>query len=202
MRASGAINISLLRSEEHALSVHQIASRERFLKLQGNSSFLAQHWGDIASVVGVFISLVGFAVTIWGVLRSKSAAQRAESAADAARKSILRSDTLMELSASVTMMEEIKRLHRASAWSVLPDRYSILKSHLVSIRTSNPTLKVEHQAALQSAILQFGDMEKRIEKTISGKSGPPSVATLNEIVSAQVNKINEILAVLKQDIEV
>ena len=166
------------------------------------TKLLKDHWGDIASVVGVVVSLVGFAVTIWGVLTSKSAAQRAESAANAARRSILRSDSLMELSASVTMMEEIKRLHRASAWSVLPDRYSLLKSHLVSIRTSNTTFAADHQASLQSAIQHFGDMEKRIEKTISGKSGAPNVATLNEIVSAQINKVNEILAVLRQDIEV
>jgi len=34
--------------------------------------------GDVASIAGVLISLVGFAITIVGVVRSKAAADRAE----------------------------------------------------------------------------------------------------------------------------
>jgi hypothetical protein len=165
-------------------------------------SFLSEHWGDLASVVGVVISIVGFVITIINVAKSKRAAQRAEEAAIDVRESIFRSDTLLELSAALTMMEEIKRLHRANAWNILPDRYSSLKRHLVSIRTSNPKLPDEHQAALQGAIQHFGDMEKRVEKTLSAKASSPNIATLNEIVSTQVDKVNEILAAFRQEIGV
>jgi len=44
--------------------------------------------GDLASLAGVVISLVGFAVTVVGVFRSKRASERAEAAARAARDSI------------------------------------------------------------------------------------------------------------------
>lgn len=163
-------------------------------------SFISEHWGDIASVAGVIISIIGFIATIINVARSKRAAQRAEEAAIDARESILRSDTLMELSTALTMMDEIKRLHRATAWNLLPDRYSLLKRHLVSIRTSNPQFIDAHQAALQSAIQHFSTMEKRVEKTLAGRVTPPNIATLNEIVSAQIDKVNEILAVFRQEI--
>ena len=40
-------------------------------------------WGNFASVAGLLISLLGFGITIWGILRVKKAA---EQAADAARQ--------------------------------------------------------------------------------------------------------------------
>jgi hypothetical protein len=164
------------------------------------ASFLSEHWGDIASVAGVVISIVGFVVTIINVARSKRAAQRAEEAANAARESIMRSDTLVELSTALSMMDELKRLHRANAWSILPDRYALLKRHLVSIRTANPQFTDDHQSVLQSAIQHFSDMEKRVEKTLTSRVNAPNIATLNEIVSIQIDRINEILAVFRQEI--
>jgi hypothetical protein len=41
--------------------------------------------GDLASLAGVLISLVGFAVTVVSVLKSRRAAERAQIAAKAAR---------------------------------------------------------------------------------------------------------------------
>lgn len=44
--------------------------------------------GDLASLAGVAISIVGFVVTVWNVRRSKSAAERAEAAANEARQAM------------------------------------------------------------------------------------------------------------------
>ena len=44
--------------------------------------------GDIASVLGLLVALVGFAITIWNVRASKAAAIRAEEAANEARRAI------------------------------------------------------------------------------------------------------------------
>jgi hypothetical protein len=43
---------------------------------------------NIASVLGVVISLIGFSLTLWGVMRSKSAAKAAKSAAENTQNSI------------------------------------------------------------------------------------------------------------------
>lgn len=72
------------------------------------SEFIQQHWGDVASVAGVLISLVGFVVTIMSVVASTKAAQRAEDAALEVRDKFLRTDTIMELSGAIAIMEEIK----------------------------------------------------------------------------------------------
>ena len=68
--------------------------------------------GDVASLVGVCISLIGFAVTLWNVRRSRTAAQRAEEAARKTRRSIRILESVYDFAAAISMLEEIKRLHR------------------------------------------------------------------------------------------
>ena len=167
--------------------------------LQSTSTFFTDHWGDLASIVGLLVSLVGFAITIWGVMRSKNAAQRAKEEVQRVRHSISMLDTVMDFSAAITIMDEIKRLHRASAWPMLPDRYSTLKRILITIRSSSDSISDEYKAALQSAILTFSDIEKKVEKALSTNTSPPKVAQLNEIVSVQLDRLNEVLATIKRE---
>lgn len=143
---------------------------------------------------------MGFVVTIVSVVASKKAAQRAEDAALEVRDKFLRTDTVMELSGAIAIMEEIKRMHRLDIWSLLPDRYSSLKRLLVTIRTSNPSLLPEHRALLLGAIQQFSDIERKVERALANHSSPSNVAKLNEIVSLQLDHTNEILAALRQEI--
>ncbi|SRR6266446_474393 len=91
-------------------------------------------------------------------------------------------------------------MHRLDIWSLLPDRYSSLKRLLVTIRSSNANLLPKHRAVLLGAIQQFSDIEKKVERALANHSSPSNVAKLNEIVSLQLDHINEILAALRQEI--
>jgi len=168
--------------------------------LEDNPSFLSQHWGDIASVAGAVISVVGFIVTIIAVIRSKNAAQRAEGAAREVKTEIVRAGLIMELSAAITKMEEIKRLHRVEAWALLPDRYSSLKGLLISIRASSPNISNQHKESLLAAVQQFSRMEKKVERFLENSIESPSPAKLNEVVSLQLDRVNDTLAAIKQQI--
>lgn len=86
------------------------------------------------------MALVGFVITIIGVWKSKSAAQHAREAAVGVRADMRRTDTVSELSAAITAMDEIKWLQRKAAWEILPDRYSSLRKALISVRTANASL--------------------------------------------------------------
>jgi hypothetical protein len=92
------------------------------------------HIGDLASLAGVIISFIGFVVTVWNVRRSKSAAERAEVAANEARRVIRFYETVSEFSAAIAIMEELKRLHRLGATDVLLDRYAALRKALITVR--------------------------------------------------------------------
>jgi hypothetical protein len=143
----------------------------------------AADWGDIASVVGLLLTLIGFGVTIFGVWRSKGAAEQARQAAEAVRASIANYDVVADLSSAMAIMEEIKRHQRQRTWSILPDRYSDLRRRLVTIRGSQAQLSEGQRQTLQLAIEKFADQERIVERAIASGVAPPRPDKLNDIVS-------------------
>ena len=156
-------------------------------------------WGDSASIAGLLVSILGFVVTIAAVLRSKSAANQAADAANKTKELLIRSATIADFSAAVVSMQEIKRLHRAKAWAVLPDRYAALRERLIAIRSSNPEMNHSYLAAIRGAEERFADLERRVDKALAEDVAPPHTSKFNDIVSAELDKLHEVLTALKQD---
>jgi len=157
------------------------------------------NYGDFASVVGLAITLGGFAITIYGVWKSRTAAETATIAANDAKKAVLRTEIISNFSSAVTAMEEVKRLHRAGAWEVVPDRYSFLRRTLISIVSNHKDLSDNHKSLIQSAIAQFRELESSVETFLSGGKNAPSSAKLNKIVTAQMDKLDEVLNTVKTE---
>lgn len=157
--------------------------------------------GNIASVFGVIISLIGFAWTIVGVWKSKNAAQAAEEAVKLVREDVHRISVVTELSKAISTMGEIKRLHRQKAWNILPDRYSVVRGALINIKTVSQDLSSQHEAFLQSSIVHFSDMENLVETNLK-KKDQLDIPRLNRIVTKQADNLREILAQIEKDIGV
>ena len=125
--------------------------------------YFYKHWGDLASVAGV-------ALTVWFAWMAKTAAEQARDAADQVREQLSRFDTIAELSAAITIIEEIMRLQRTQAWEVVwdivLDRYGTLLSRLSRSREGTG-LTETHRAAIQNAILRFRIMVEGIERARS-----------------------------------
>lgn len=150
--------------------------------------------GDVASIVGVGVSVVGFIGTIWAALRSRSAAVQAKEASEKTREDIHRSHAIADLSAAVSAMEEVKRLHRSGAWEILPDRYAELRKRLVAIKTENPDLAPGQKAALQGAIQRFAGMETKVEEALAKGERPDDFPRLNRVVGQEVDSVQQVLA--------
>lgn len=155
--------------------------------------------GDLASILGLIIAVIGFAITIIGVWKSKSAADSATDAANQAREAISRTETIANFSSAVTAMEEVKRLHRADAWEVMPDRYASLRKTLITILTNHKNLTDEHKASIRSAVTQFRELENSVENYLANKKTSPNSAKLNKLVTSQIDKLDEVLHFIKAD---
>lgn len=155
--------------------------------------------GDIASLFGVLITVVGFCLTLLNVRRSRLAAAAARDAANDTKRSIEAFEVVADLSKALTTMEEIRRLHRAGSWEVLPDRYSFLKQTLISIKNTHRDLPDESMKAVQGSIVFFTDLAKEVEKAIEDKKPPKSVARMNTIVSSHLDSLYEIFIKLKNE---
>lgn len=160
-----------------------------------------QGWGDIASIFGLIVALIGFTVTFYGVWKSRTAAESAKTAANEARRAIQRTDVISNFSSAVTVMEEIKRLHRAQAWAIMPDRYSSLRQLFLSIITNHPDLEEKHLIQIRTAISQFRVMEDLVESFLSSTSEPLNSAKLNKMVTTQIDKLVEVLNLIKSEAE-
>jgi cell division protein FtsX len=155
------------------------------------------HLGDIASVIGILISLIGFFITIWNVIKSRKAAQKAEEIVQKVREDISKIETIEEFSKAIATIDEIKRLNRDGAWPILPERYSALRKSLISIKISNPNMPENDKVILSNALRHTSNMEDQIEKFIIDKSLSVDISKFNKIISQQGDRLTEILVSLK-----
>jgi hypothetical protein len=157
--------------------------------------FIKKHWGDLASVLG-------FALTIWFAWRATTAAEQARDAANEVRDQISRFDTIAELSAAITIIEEIMRLQRTQAWEIVwdivLDRYAALQSHLSRSREGTG-LTETHRTAIQTAIARFRIMVEGIEKARTEQEQAQLVtAVLNRKASEQAGVLESIRMAIKK----
>jgi hypothetical protein len=150
------------------------------------------HVGDLASLAGVAISVVGFVVTVWNVRRSKSAAERAETAANEARRMIRGYETISDFSAAIAIMEEVKRLRRTGQVDMLLDRYAALRKVLIAVRKLAPSIDESMGAKIQNSIVTLADMEDLVELSKSEGSLPDFVR-LNRLLSRDIDDLHGVL---------
>jgi hypothetical protein len=152
---------------------------------------------DLFGIAGTLISLVGFTVTIIGVYRSKNAAVKAQEAAQAARDSIRMLDTFVDFSAAISLLEEIKRLHRQEgAWQILIERYGAIRRLLVQIRTSEVDLSDDQQEAFQNALTNLRAIQNRVEKGLTNTASLKP-ANFNNTISDDIDRLLAVLTQLK-----
>jgi hypothetical protein len=112
-----------------------------------------REWADPASVLGFLVSVVGFLITIIVVLRSKSAAEKTGEAVAEVRRKLALQTAVFDLNRVLADVDELKALHRAFAWEVLPARYSSLRRQLAAFRGTYPDLTRRQKG--QGIISQF-----------------------------------------------
>lgn len=152
--------------------------------------------GDLTGLVGLAISLLGFAATLFGVYRSKAAAERAEQAARAAKESIRFFETVVDFSAAIAMLEDIKRGHRQEQWLLLLDRYAAIRKVLVTLKAANADLSAEQRTAIQSALTNIAAIERAVEAGLNDKESLRS-ARFNRIISQDIDSLLTVLVEIK-----
>jgi hypothetical protein len=152
--------------------------------------------GDLAGIAGIFISIVGFIATLIGVAKSKNAARSAEDAANKTRESVRSLDAILDFSATISALEEIKRLQRQNAWSLLPERYAAARKLLILFRESGVILSNAEKSFIQDAIVDFKDLEAKIDR-LQDTPERLNSARLNSIISGQIDNLVVVLSKLK-----
>jgi hypothetical protein len=115
--------------------------------------------GDVASIVGLLVTVGGFWLALRQIRKSRSASEQARDVAESVRGQILQMNAIQEINAASKAFEEIRRLHKWKSWDALPDRYTALKQLLISIKERTPNLSDAQKAQIQGAIQQISNLE-------------------------------------------
>ena len=162
-------------------------------------SLLVSLVGDIASVIGVLIAVIGFGITIRNVMKSKEAADRAEIAANKTLERVRYVDTVQNLSRAISVIEEIQRLNRAEEWKILLDRHLVFRNILTEVRGSTLNLKDNHRAIIQNGITHSSSMSNKIEIALDQDTQPTGIPRMNRVLSTQVEKLGDILVEMRRE---
>lgn len=160
-------------------------------------NFFAENWGNLASVAGLVVSLVGFAIAIWQIRRSRNAADAAREAAVEARAAIGRNLTIEDIARASESIQSLKDLHQSESWERALDRYPVVRRMLIGIRERHPRLMNAQDTALQNAIGQLGIMEARLKAAIRDQR-PPLTAHFDTILSEAQAALDEAGAQLQR----
>jgi hypothetical protein len=153
---------------------------------------------NYASIAGLIVSLAGFALAIWQIVKARKAADAAVTAANRATSAIIRYDAAMDLASASAEIEEAKRLNRAGTANLIPDRYVNARRRLIAIRsTSSEQLKPEHEEILQTAIQQLAALEREVERGLAAGTAVDA-AKHNELLTRQGDRLVELAAALRK----
>ncbi len=150
--------------------------------------FIYKRWGDLAS-------LLGLALTIWFAWRAKSASEQARDAARQAGERIFTLDTVAALAAALVTLEEIKALNRVRQWDLVVVRYGTLRRMLVAIQSG---LAKTQRDEIEKAIGHFRIMEGKLERAIARRDfGQIDAARHNRVVADQIDRLILIMNSIK-----
>jgi hypothetical protein len=153
--------------------------------------------GSIASLIGVFVGIAGFAVTIAAVLRSQSAARQARDAAQQAYRSITTVDSVSELASAVSRLEDLKRLHRKQDWEGALALYGVIRKSLVTVRAALVDLEETDKETLQGAIMCLRNMEFAVERP-QGSRKPLRPEALNQELVGVAEQLQTLVVTVKK----
>ena len=130
-------------------------------------AYLAEHYGDIASVFGLAIAIVGFWITIRSVHKAEKAAEEARREATEAVERLRLQAFLNDVEGSVQLAREIVASCRTKQWIMAMDRCEQTRARLAKLR-ENPRLLAAGQelaAAVNKLTTLMRFMDIRREKS-------------------------------------
>ena len=156
--------------------------------------FFTNGWGDLASVIGLFLSAVGLGWAIIEARGARSAAQAAEHKAEQARiegvQSIERHLLTTDINRAVDLIQRLKLLHGIGRWDGALEQYQSLRSLITSILLRLPKQPTGSRDELAIARVLI----RKLEDHVSSRD-------LRELSSEDVSNFNQELNEIQSHLE-
>ena len=152
--------------------------------------FWAVTWGDVATIVGIIISLGGIGWAIREARGARTASEAANAAASETRDRIARHLQTVDLQRAIGLIERIKTLHDNDRWDASTELYQTLREMLSDVIVRCPENQADGREKLMTARLTVRRMENRVRQRVS-----------RPITEHDRSRWNRNLSVIQSDLE-
>lgn len=166
------------------------------MSLDGFSAWLG--WFDSSGwlgLLGLAISVVGFAATAFNVVRSRRSSDRAREAAEAAVLEVQSLKSVTDLSAAISELDGVRRLLRENSWTQLPERLSYVRKLLIGVgaKGQGMELQADDEVVIRDSIAVFSSIEQHIDSAARGKVKINGDRINSQLID-RIDKLYELIA--------
>ena len=162
--------------------------------------WLNDHWGDLASTVGLVVAIIGFSVAFAQIKRSRRAAEAAERAVSATRESLARNLTIDDLARASQRFQQLKELHLERQWRRAIDRHYDIRVMLAQISSQHPGLTDTQQSTIQAAIQQVETLERLVVRAVREGTDPENLERHDAAMLRTQSLVDELASNLRQSV--
>lgn len=145
---------------------------------------------------GFWVTVVGFAVTIWQVVKTKSTTEAVQVAVGEVKQEVSREYLSDQLRDVLDDLSEVHAMHVAKVPQLATKRHAAAKSKLIRLAEDRELVDAE-KVDLQASIVQLTSIQRRIESAmlVGGEIGD-AVRLLNNL-SKQIDRLTGVQASMR-----
>lgn len=167
--------------------------------------FNLQQIHRLLNAIDVYIGLVGFGATLWGLRltfqaarqarqNAINAAEMARSAKEAADSAVLRLakyNLISDVSAASGLAEEIRRYQDQEDWDSLPDKYNKLAKMYVRMKSRRGLLNTDELTNMQSGVTSVRELANSLKESRAVNEFP-NAARFNKVITSHIDDLLEL----------
>lgn len=161
-------------------------------------------YNSLVGAISLLVTIGGFIWTLTQVYKARNDANKVQIAIKDIKDNLFRVNAVAEISLAISALQEVKRIQLQQSdswlstnWMLLLERYSTIRYILVQVNATEGLLTEQQQIKIQEAVSQIITVSEKVEKSVVAKQNPKNIATLNRIISEQVDSLGIILTELR-----
>lgn len=139
-------------------------------------------WGFWLGALGLLLTVVGFAVTLRQLAKTKSAAEAAKSEVDRIQSSMKQYDSAHEVSRASYALGVARKHFKNEAWDDGADSYSDVRNSLISLKANIDDLDIDTIRSIDKSTLYVDKICERVDRGDFVNTGRDDVAKIISVM--------------------
>lgn len=148
-------------------------------------------WGLITGIVGIFLTLIGFAISIVQIRRAKTSADSAKEAVADVQVRVSRYDAAVDLAEAKASLQNARHYANLDAWPQFVASYEIASEALGRVALQVSVTEDNVIESIKKSRSRIGKVCNSIEKYLEGAGPPPLKSALNKAIRGELSAVQE-----------